>query len=222
MKSIGWISLIVIIVLVGVSGWVYVIFEKDRLEDQLLLQTVQCENDKQQGDALINNCETEATTLINEINISSNVIEDLEEQISAIEEENSNFSEKLNTANDNIQALTVTIQEKDLKLGELTNQLETAEKVADGFMCSNKPEGLIFNYSSNGEISRTLKNYLQDAYEPINSAKWEILFDDSDISIHQLEGEYLYVYVVFFADPDRDKISAVYDVWRQCYLDINN
>jgi hypothetical protein len=66
-------------------------------------------------------------------------------------------------------------------------------------LCKDVPKKI--NYASNGDVSASLKLWLEDTQGSVDSAKWESVWSSpTKTSIHRLKGKYLWVYIVYFKD----------------------
>ncbi len=83
--------------------------------------------------------------------------------------------------------------------------------------CLLKPNSI--DYTSNSTVSASLKQWLETTREDISKADWDVLWSNSETAIHYLEGEYFYVFAVYFDEPDNYFSPSVYDVFGHCWLE---
>lgn len=104
---------------------------------------------------------------------------------------------------------------------ELFSQLTAEEtkvaSLAASNMCGDSP--LSIDYSSNTTVSNSLKAWLEDTKGTIDTARWDVIWNNSRTTIHKLTGKYLFVYIVYFDESDLGKKQAVFDLSNMCWLD---
>jgi hypothetical protein len=156
------------------------------------------------------------------------VIENLNIQVTSINAthavENATHIIELNNAQATMIVIHSTAtqyaQQKQAQLGTLQDELDQAkdklieaEKIA---LCEDKPEKI--NYSSNQAVSNSLKTWLEEKGK-IDKVTWDAVWSNSKTTIHKLTGKHLYVYIVYFNEPDLHYTNSVYSVQNSCFLD---
>lgn len=82
--------------------------------------------------------------------------------------------------------------------------------------CFDRPNSI--DFTNNSTVSASLKSWLEKTSEEISIADWEELWDGTETAIHRLSGEYYYVYLVYFDEPENYFYASVFDVYMQCFL----
>ncbi len=107
------------------------------------------------------------------------------------------------------------------QVANLSSQL-SAERVKvltleEANQCDSKPVSI--NYSGNATVSDSIKTWLENTQGKVNTVDWDSVWGNSRTSIHKLTGEYLFIFIVYFNEPDLGYKNAVYDVGNMCWLD---
>jgi len=85
-------------------------------------------------------------------------------------------------------------------------------------LCSDRPDEI--DYTSDATVSNSLKSWIELDVS-IETAEWDTVWNNDLTTIHQLTGEYLFEYIVFFDDPEMGTVNAVFDISGMCFLDRN-
>ncbi len=85
-------------------------------------------------------------------------------------------------------------------------------------LCSDRTDEI--DYTSNATVSASLEDWVE-TMESIDTAKWDTVWSNDLTAIHELSGEYLFEYIVYFDNPEMGTVNAVFDVSGMCFLDIN-
>ena len=85
--------------------------------------------------------------------------------------------------------------------------------LTDSFIESNP------NYSSNSTISNSIKKLLEDIRGDISDAKWDVIWSDSRVAMHEItSNEGVDVFIAYFDEGDY-RSEGVYWVNLQCWLE---
>ena len=76
-------------------------------------------------------------------------------------------------------------------------------------LCSDRPDEI--DYTSDATVSNSLKSWIELDVS-IETAEWDTVWNNDLTTIHQLTGEYLFEYIVFFDDPEMGTVNAVFDI----------
>jgi hypothetical protein len=98
----------------------------------------------------------------------------------------------------------------------LNAKLNNIQSVA---VCSFAPTKI--DFTNNLTVSKDLVSFVGYSDGPNLKATWEVIWGNSQTSIHKIYGKYLWVYIVTFRD-NRFFHDSVYDVQNNCYLYIKN
>jgi hypothetical protein len=79
-------------------------------------------------------------------------------------------------------------------------------------------QSIKINYQSNSTVSGSLKEYLGDKDGTIKTATWDVIWGNSKTAIHKLTGEYLWVFIVYFINPELNNTNLVYDITAGCFI----
>ena len=142
-------------------------------------------------------------------------IEELNVTVTNLNADNTALQSKLNIATSRLQS---ALNEKASLSDDLTkakSELQTYKSVA---MCSGRSPSI--NYTSNSTVSTSLKAWLEDRKGSIDNAEWDVIWNNARPSYHKLSGEFLWPYIVYFDEEDFGYIAGVFDVSRQCWLDL--
>ncbi len=126
----------------------------------------------------------------------------------------------LQKATEAFSAASQDASEQSTQIADLRNSSATQSTQIEDFnyriRCTDRPASV--NFTSNATVSASLKAWLNDTQETINTTEWEVVWDGTEIAIHRLEGEYYYVYVVYFDEPDNYFYHSIYDVYGHCFV----
>jgi len=75
------------------------------------------------------------------------------------------------------------------------------------------------DYSSNAAMVTALTSYLEDTEGPVDSWRWNSIWDSSQDSIHYQIGEFQYVFLMYFEDVDLNNPNGVFWLDQLCWLD---
>lgn len=111
------------------------------------------------------------------------------------------------------EAATKKGAERQREIVELNRKLDDAEEIA---LCPNRPKSI--NYTNNATVSNSLKKWVEEK-EKINSVNYHSIWTNSNTAYHELTGQYLYVFIVYFDEPDMGYTNRVFSVGQGCFVD---
>lgn len=114
------------------------------------------------------------------------------------------------TVQSEVRAQHATVVAQSSQIRDLRIQLAASN-------CVLKPSSI--DYSSASSVSNSLKTWLEDTHGSIDDSKWDVIWNNSRTTTFNLTGEYLYVFIAFFDEPELGKTNAVFDVSNMCWLD---
>ncbi len=152
----------------------------------------------------------------------------LQDENSALQDENSALQEGVASANSAISTATVeldvshgTIDRQLEELSEIRSELSSTESRVEELegigLCDRRPTTI--DYSSNSSASQSIKSWVENTQGSIDKAEWEVVWNNSKVSIHRVWGEFLWVYIVYFDDEDLGNVNSVFDFTEHCFLD---
>ena len=186
-------------------------------------QTVSALNDAQSTSvAQLATADVEASRTVSALNDAQSTSETMATQtISALVDAQSTSSAQLAAAEIRIEraATSVAISSAhqttlSSRLYEQTRRVLALEATT---RCDRTPTTI--DYSSQSGVSNSLKTWLEETIGTIDDAEWDIVWDNSKTAIHYLYGEFLYVYIVFFDEPDLNHANSIFDVSNICCLE---
>ncbi len=116
------------------------------------------------------------------------------------------------TATAMVEASAETIEEIKTINAALKADLDRANEIA---LCPNIPDSI--DYSSNRTVSNSLKAWIEEV-ESIHTVEWKAVWNNSKTTIHNLTGEHLSVFIVYFED-DLGYENRIYSVSQACFID---
>jgi len=212
MKKIVIVILVVLLVLVGISGWVFAILRQEQLSGELNDSRDKYLIEIQNTEALVSECENEKSTV-------ENILQEAKSEIEKQKQEIQSNNEERNTANEKYIQLSDESRLKDNKISDISTELVIANKYKNTLFCVNRPSEI--DYSSNATVSNSLKKWLEDTQGPIEKTEWEVIWSGPDITNHYLHGEFFRAYMVYFHEPEWGIKQGVYDLYGQCFLDLD-
>lgn len=75
------------------------------------------------------------------------------------------------------------------------------------------------DYTSNATVSESLKRHVEETRGSVDTADWEVIWSDSKTAIHRLRGKYLYVFLVWFDEPELGIHAGTLDLNQVCFID---
>ncbi len=90
------------------------------------------------------------------------------------------------------------------------------EDYNNSIRCIDRPESI--DFTNNSTVSASIKSWLEKTSEKINTADWEVVWDGTETAIHRFEGQYYYVYIVYFDEPDNYYYASIYDMYNHCFI----
>lgn len=227
-----WLYLLLIFTLMLIiSGWLYAYTYGNSLKAEIMdykenLDEIVSEN-SQKVLTLEENIDDLNTKIINLQ--SDNEIQIVKEY--ELSEQVNELTDRLDAANDSIEAvneknqkLQATLDDKEHLLQSNIKQIKDAERQAERYkamaICDLDTAPFKINFTSNSTVSNSLKDYLESTIGTIEKSEWEVVWNNSKVSIHKLSGEYLSVFLVYFDEPSLGYKQAIFDFAHQCYWDI--
>ncbi len=132
--------------------------------------------------------------------------------------EASDLADTLATAEATIEAKQSANSQLASSYAACTSDLDACEQIT---VCQDLLVQPVIDYTSNQTVSNSLKAWLEDTEGSMNSAKWDSVWSNSRASIHKLTGEFLWVFVVMFDEPDLSFSESVFWISGSgaCFLD---
>jgi hypothetical protein len=126
----------------------------------------------------------------------------------------------LQSANEVFTTATQVAMDNSTQIAGLNNTSATQaiqiEDYNNSIRCSVRPNSI--DFKSNASVSASLKSWLERTQEWINTADWEVIWEGTEVAIHRFEGQYFYVFIVYFNEPDNDSYTRIYDVYNHCFI----
>jgi hypothetical protein len=135
---------------------------------------------------------------------------------------NAAIQKELNQTQQSLDATTARLKaaesDRDIYLDRSQAAAAQVEVYKKAFVCQNVNLPL-FDYTSNQAISDGLRIFLGSLQTPIKKGEWQAIWDNSNITIHNIIGNYKWVFIVTFNDPSLGLRPSIYWVDRGCFLD---
>lgn len=150
-------------------------------------------------------------TATKEISVLQNGLEELQSAKLELETENTTLTDQVNeltSANDKMESDLIDI--KSL-YSTSQNNLSTLQ---NSIMCSERPSTI--DFTNNSTVSADLKEFIDEP--SYKTATWDVVWNNSKVTIHKITGEYLYEFVVYFNEPSFGYSEAIFDVGKMCWL----
>jgi len=112
-------------------------------------------------------------------------------------------------------ASTNSTQVANLKHLSATQYIQI-EDYNNSIRCYDRPDSI--DFTNNSTVSASLKAWLESTSEDINTADWEVVWDGAEAALHRLSGQFYYVYMVYFDEPENYYYASIYDMYMHCFI----
>lgn len=140
-----------------------------------------------------------------------------------------NKNSELRNLLDRKQSEITTAQEKilvlDIETKKVLNQYRDAmrniEDLENTIYCENKET---FSYKDNTTMMDELVNFVNEHYygKVVSKEIYPLYYEGSDAATYTIKkDEYFYQYIVYYNKPDWNHKNSVYDVYGNCFVDID-
>ncbi len=214
MVKIGVILVVVVLFFIGVAGWTFYVMNRVELNNNKIAFT-NTENDLNTKNSALTTAQYlfQTTATARE---SGWIAAQTQVNITLTAQEAS-----LQKSTDLLATATQVAVDRSTEIAGLRHlsatQFLEVENLNNTTMCSTAPDTI--DYTSNSTVSASLKAWIENSRESITKAEWAVLWTGTNTAVHYLSGKYLYVFVVYFDEPDFYFYPSVYDVYGHCWID---